>query len=86
VDAVEKIGVYICPAKVYILYTMTGQELKRARLALNMTQKGLGEALGLAKNHVALMERGEQPVRKVTELAIKYLLVMSKKRERKKSR
>ncbi len=63
---------------------MTGRELRQARLALDMTQKELGEALDLAKNHVAMMEREEQPVRRVTELAVRYLLVMSQKRERKK--
>jgi transcriptional regulator with XRE-family HTH domain len=71
---------------VYIFYTMTGRELRRARLALNMTQKGLGEALGLAKNHVALMERDEQPIRRVTELAVKYLLVMSKRKREERTK
>ena len=71
---------------VYTLDTMMeGQELKRARLRLNMTQKELGEALGIHKNSVARMERGEFPIIRTTELAVKYLLIMeSKKGGRKK--
>jgi transcriptional regulator with XRE-family HTH domain len=65
---------------------MTGKELKHARLALNMTQKELSEALGLAKNHLAMSERNELPIRRVTELAVKYLLGMSKKRKGKSAR
>lgn len=71
---------------VYALDTvMEGKELKRARLRLNMTQKELGAALGVHKNSVARMERGEFPIIRTTELAVKYLLVMkSKKGGRKK--
>src|SRR5258706_14195054 len=72
-------------AIIYALDTMTGKELKQARLRLNMTQKELGEALGVHKNSVARMERGEFPIIRTTELAVKYLLVMeSKKGGRKK--
>jgi DNA-binding XRE family transcriptional regulator len=64
---------------------MTGKELKRARARLSMTQKELGEALGVHWNSVARMERDEFPIIRTTELAVKYLLVMeSKKRGKKK--
>ena len=64
---------------------MTGQELKRQRLVLKMTQRELAEALDLNKNTVARAERDEIPVPRVTELAVKYLLIMeSKKRGKKK--
>ena len=69
---------------VYNEDTMTGKELKRARLRLNMTQQELGEALGVHKNSVARMERGEFPIIRTTELAVKYLLVMSKHSRRTK--
>lgn len=59
---------------------MSGKELKRARLRLKMTQKELGKALGVHKNSVARMERGEFPVIRTTELAVKYLLVMESKK------
>jgi DNA-binding XRE family transcriptional regulator len=64
---------------------MRGEELKRARARLGMTQKELGEALGVHWNSVARMERDEFPIIRTTELAVKYLLLMqSKKRRRNK--
>jgi predicted transcriptional regulator len=74
------------PCIVYILNTMTGEELKAARLALQLTQKGLAEALDLAKNHVARMERGELAIRRVTEFAVMHLLIMSKQKGKKPKR
>ena len=45
-----------------------------------MTQAELAGAIGMKKNSIARMERGERPVLKHTELAVKYLLLtMSKK-------
>ena len=58
---------------------MTGKELKRLRGALKMTQRELGEALDLNKNTVARAERDEIPIPRVTELAVKYLLIMETK-------
>ncbi len=71
---------------IYALDTMmTGKGLKRARLRLMMTQKEIGKELGVHKNSVARMERGEFQVIRTTELAMKYLLIMeSKKGGRKK--
>jgi DNA-binding XRE family transcriptional regulator len=64
---------------------MTGAQLKQARAKLGMTQKELGEELGVHWNSVARMERDEFPIIRTTELAVKYLLVMqSKKKGRKK--
>ena len=72
---------------IYALDSMTGGELKRARAKLGMTQKELGEALGVHWNSVARMERNEFPIIRTTELAVKYLLIMkSKKGEKKKER
>jgi len=45
-----------------------------------MTQKELGEALGVHKNSVARMERGEFSIIRTTELAVKYLLIMETKK------
>jgi DNA-binding XRE family transcriptional regulator len=59
---------------------MTGKELRQARLRLKMSQAKLGEAIELHKNTVARMERGELPIMKQTELAVKYLLVMKSKK------
>lgn len=71
--------------RLYILDTMKGRELKRLRKALKMTRRELGEALDLNKNTLARAERDELPIPRVTELAVKYLLLMeSKKGGRKK--
>ena len=61
---------------------MTGEALKYARARLGMTQKQLGEALGVHWNSVARMERDEFPIIRTTELAVKYLLIMQSKRRR----
>jgi len=63
---------------------MKGRELKRRRLALKMTQRELGEALDLNKNTVARAERDELPIPRVTELAVRYLLIMESKKGGKK--
>jgi transcriptional regulator with XRE-family HTH domain len=65
---------------------MDGAELKKAReKLLKLTQSELAEAIGMKRNSIARMERGERPVLRHTELAIKYLLLtMSKKSRRKK--
>ena len=65
---------------------MTGKELKRARGKLSMTQKQLGEALGVHWNSVARMEADydDFPITRTTELAVKFLLMESKKKGRKK--
>jgi DNA-binding XRE family transcriptional regulator len=62
-------------AKEYVADTMTGQELRRARRRLELTQRELGAKLELHKNTVARMERDELPVVKTTELAVRFLLV-----------
>ena len=63
---------------------MTGEQLRQARERLGMTQSQLAEAIGMQTNSLAMIERGLRPVVKTTELAVKYLLVMNKKTERKK--
>ena len=60
---------------------MTGEELKRARAKLGMTQKELGGALGVHWNSVARMERDEFPIIRTTELAVKYLLITESKKK-----
>lgn len=59
---------------------MTGDELRRARLRLKMTQKELAQLLEVHSNTIARAERGELPVLKTTALAIEYLLVMKSKK------
>jgi len=50
-----------------------------------MTQRELAEALGMQTNSVTRMEIGLQPIMRTTELAVKFLLsVTSKKQKRRK--
>ena len=63
---------------------MNGQDMRAARLRLQMTQAELSEALDLHANTVARAERAELPIHKTTELAIRYLLIMAKKQKGRK--
>jgi DNA-binding XRE family transcriptional regulator len=66
---------------------MKGKDLKRARARLGMTQKELGGELGVHWNSVARMEGDypDMPITRTTELAVKYLLIVNKRKRRKKS-
>ena len=66
------------------MYTMIGEELRRIRKAMGLTQRQLAEKLGVTSTSVARMERGEQKIMQVTTLAVKYLHVMESKKRRKK--
>lgn len=70
------------------LYTigiaMTGQELRRARRRLKMTQRQLATTIEIHWNTVARSERGEMAIHRTTELAVKYLLLMRKLKRGKK--
>jgi DNA-binding XRE family transcriptional regulator len=59
-------------------------DIRQARKRLHMTQQQLADALGMKKNSIARMERGERPVMPVTELAIKYLFTKMTKASRRK--
>ena len=71
--------------KLYMMYTMTRQELRRVRKAMKLTQSQLAQRLGLTSTSVARMERGEQKIMPVTALAVKYLQVMESKTRGKKT-
>jgi predicted transcriptional regulator len=60
--------------------TMKPQELKRVRRAMLLSQRELGERLGMTQTSVARMERGAQRIMLVTELAVRYLLLMEKRK------
>ena len=50
-----------------------------------MTQGQLGDAIGLHKNTIARMERNELEIVRTTELSVRYLLIMEKTNEERKS-
>jgi transcriptional regulator with XRE-family HTH domain len=60
---------------------MDGQGLRRARLAMGLTQQALAEKLHMTATSVARMERGEQKIMFVTELAVRYLVLMQKQKK-----
>ena len=70
---------------VYIKDTMTGKNLRRIRQRLEMTQSKMGIAIGMRKNSVARMERGEMPIRKTTVMAVKYLLLVKKSKPKRRA-
>ena len=53
---------------------MQGTELRDIRKQMEMTQAELAEALDLSQPFIGMMERGEKPIEKRTELAVRYLL------------
>lgn len=54
---------------------MTGHELKHARRRLGLSQQTLAAELGLTQTFIGLMERGEKPIERRTELAVRCLLL-----------
>ncbi len=49
--------------------------MKEERKKIGLTQIEFAKRLGFSNNTVSKMERGDLPVRKVTELAIKYIVM-----------
>jgi transcriptional regulator with XRE-family HTH domain len=60
---------------------MDGHGLRRAREAMGLTQLGLAKKLKMTSTSVARMERGEQKIMFTTELAVRYLLLMQKRKK-----
>ncbi len=52
---------------------MSPSELKEARSALGLTQKELGEQLGVTANTVARWERGERTIPEFLTLALETI-------------
>lgn len=52
---------------------MGKEELKAARKRLKLTQKELGEKLGLTPDFISKMERGKKEIMPRTELAVRSL-------------
>jgi len=50
---------------------------------MSLSQRELGERLGMTQTSVARMEKGKQRIMQVTELAVKYLALMQKPKRRK---
>ncbi len=53
---------------------MQGDELKTLRRRAKMTQAEFAGAMGLTGTFMGLMERGEKPIEKRTELAARWIV------------
>jgi len=52
---------------------MQGDELKAIRKGLGWTLARMAEQLGMSETYVGQMERGQKPIERRTELAVRYL-------------
>lgn len=64
---------------------VTSHEFRSIREQLNLTQAQLADSLDVQPNTVARWERGELPISRVTEFALRYLQVKQKKRAARKA-
>ena len=73
---------------VYLTYhaIMTGDEVRRVRRALGMTQRTFAEAVGVARNTVARWERDELTVGSTAAILIRLLGERAPKRRGKGKR
>lgn len=60
---------------------MQGDELKALRQKAKMTQAEFAEAMGLTGTFIGLMERGEKPIEKRTELAARWIVSQQEQSE-----
>lgn len=51
---------------------MDGAEMRKLREAHGLSQRALAGLLGVAPNSVARWERGERPIARVVELAVRF--------------
>lgn len=52
---------------------MQGSDARAIRKALGLTLKEMAQALGMSEKYVGMMERGEAPIERRTQLALLYL-------------
>lgn len=53
--------------------TMTGEQLQALRKAAKMSQAELAEAIGMARETIGQMERGQAPIERRTALAVRHV-------------
>ena len=62
--------------------SLTGQELKRLRLQLGLTQKALAMRLGIQRNTVTRWEMGRHPINPVIAIAIGAVLAAERQKRK----
>jgi transcriptional regulator with XRE-family HTH domain len=67
----------------FVIYPrgMTGTELRALRRRAGHSQRTLALALGMNPNSLAILERGERPVRQVVALAVRSVCSVPKPKE-----
>jgi transcriptional regulator with XRE-family HTH domain len=55
---------------------MQGEEMRTLRKAMGWTLAKLAEELGMSETFVGQMERGQKPIERRTELAMRYLALI----------
>jgi len=63
---------------------MTGDELRKIRKELKLTQAQMGELVGITANSIARQERGEMGIREPVAMLVR--LIAKQAREKKKGR
>ena len=53
---------------------MTGQEMRAIRADLGWTLSQLAHALDMSETYVGQMERGQRPIERRTNLAVRYIV------------
>lgn len=56
---------------------MQPDELKALRKSIGWTQDQMAEAIGMSRVAIGLMERGNAPIEKRTELAVRYAVMQA---------
>ena len=59
---------------------MTGKDVKLTRQKLCMTQAALAKQLNISREMICLMEKGTNAVQRRTELSLRYLLSINRRR------
>lgn len=62
--------------------SMTPEQLKISRESLQLTQEGMGEALGKSERFITYRESGVQPIDRMTKYAVCWLLLPKRVKEK----
>ena len=88
VSTLEALKMLQTPDNSVSIAAVTPEQLKHFRSRFDLTQEALADHLGMSRNAVNLMEMGERPIMKVTELALdtirRKMLATAKRRRARK--
>jgi DNA-binding transcriptional regulator YiaG len=61
---------------------MTPQEFRASRESIGLSQTALAKEMGVRRASICDWERGAQPIRKASWLALQYVVITHKKEDR----